>query len=305
MSYKLMYNGADVTDSLLLSQCNLFDRYGSMLDSITLFLSKEVKPFDFYQYDEIEVIVGEYSTGIMYLDKLSKLNGEYVLDAISYKPANRLKKNRIWNNIRLLAVANDVAIKNGLTLKTYGVTDYTYKTLSQINETDIQFLQRICLREGYSIKIENGCLIIFNEYELENSAIPLKLKPTDINPSYSFERTSEGLSSMTVVHYDLVKNTKIEFSYEDKDIQGGADRIIEVVESVEEARRFAKGYLKNKNKNYLVCNLSMNLRTDISAGTVLNLEGFDKHNGKYVVYEVITDAINEKTYIKCRGILGY
>lgn len=305
MALKIKHNGVEITKGKPPSKCFLYDRYGEMLDSLSISFPKEYQDLDFFQYDELEVIADGFSTGVMYVDGANLVGGEYYAEAISYKHINRNKSSGLWKNISLLEFAKDIAKNSGLTLKTYGVTDYVYNAISKVNETDLECLNRICKREGYSIKCDNGCLLIFNEHYLESNAKPLELKKSEVNPNYMFSRNSSGLSKVTVQYYDFENDKKIEYTAIDNDIQGGSRVITEYVKDAGEAERFAKGYLRQANKAYLTATISMQLRTDISAGTVLSLKEFEEYSGNYVAYEAVHDVLNERTMLKIRGILGY
>lgn len=305
MDIKIKLNGEDVSEKIKLSKCLLYDRFGSILDSISIGLPSELKDIEFFRDDEIEITAGSYKSGLMYIDGCSLLNGKRSVEAISSKPSIKERKSAIYRYIRLLQLAGDIANEKGLTLKTYGVTDYTYDVISRVKETDLEFLNRICQREGYSVKCDNGNLIIFSEHDIENNSSVLELKESEIDPNYSFIRATNGLSALTVRYFDFKNKTYIQHTATDKDINGGTKILTEYVKDVNEAQRFATGYLRQANKEYLKANLSMSIRTDISAGTVLNLKNFNEYSGKYVVYNAVHDVMNDKTYLDIRGILTY
>ena len=304
MALTIKHNGKDITAGVELSRCLLYDRYGGMLDSLSLEFPEGITKFDFYRYDEIEVTGDTYKSGTMYIDECEFSSGKYSINAISFKQKNKQKRSGIWKNVKLLQIAKDIAKECGLELKTYGVTDFTYEALSRVDETGLQFLSRICRREGYSIKCDNGKLIIFNNRMIENDATPLELKPTDIDPSYWFKRQTNGLSNVTLRFYNQ-QTGLIEHSATDEDVDGGTEVITERVKDLSEALRFATGRLRQANENYIVGQIKMDFSPATSAGTVLLMKEFGEFSGKYVVYEAVHDIVNEKTYLKIRGTLKY
>lgn len=305
MNLKIVHNGEDITDKLKFSSCYLYDRYGGMLDSLTIEFPEDKTDFIFGQYDEISVITDSYNTGIMYIDDVFFNKGRYIISAIPYKQSNKQKTSGVWKNIQFSKMAKDISLNNGLELKMYGVKDVTYKSLTRINEYDLEFLNRISKREGCSIKIYNNELIIFNEKHIENDYKALDISVEDVDPDYSFKIATNGAGGVTVQYFDIETDEFISYTAEDKNIEGGMMVITEHLKDVGEAQRFANGYLRNFNKNEITGTISVNLNSNISACTLLNLQNFSEFSGQYVVYEVTHDILNEKTIIKIRKTLTY
>lgn len=305
MALIIKHNGQDITSKINLASGILTDRYGGVLDTLTLSFPEGETDLAFYRYDEIEVVNDAYKSGVMYVDECIFSSGHYQINAISFKPQNKKKSSGFWRHIDLFRIANDVAKANGLILKTYGVTNFRYDAVTRINETDLAFLDRICKREGYSIKCDNGQLILFSERALESEARAVTINQSEVEPNYFFKRSTNGVSSLTVKYFDISTNEYIEYTAIDNDVEGGTERITERVKDTEEAQRFALGYLRERNKYYLTAQIKVSLNTEISAGTVLQLKGFSEFDGKYVVDEVSHDIVNNKSYLKIRAVLNY
>lgn len=306
VNFELLHNGKNILDSIKLSSCDSYDRYGGVLDNLQITFSTEENTIEFNENDEIEIrTVGGFSTGIMYLDSCKGDNGKFTLMALSCRHKNKKRKSKIWHRVKLSKLIEDVARNTGLTPLLYGIEDYTYESVSQINETDLQFLARICKREGYSIKCDNGNLIVFNEFYLENNNNPIKLSKVDVKNNYSFTRNPNGLSSFTVRCFNTESKQNISYTSTDNNVSGGEDNIIEFMSNINEAQRFSKGYLRDANKLYITGVLELAYNGNISAGTVSDLTDFEEFDGRYVVYEVRNDFIREKTTIKVRKTLNY
>lgn len=305
MALKIKHNGIDISGKLELSKCLLCDRYGGMLDDITLEFPDDTNSITINRYDTLEVITDSYKSGIMYIDECLGFSGKFTVKAISSKPNNKDKKTRVWSHIRLTQIANDVAATCGLTLKTYGINDYTYDSVTQLHETDLEFLARICKREGYSIKCDNGNLIIFNERFIENDFEAMTINKSDVSPNWNFKRSANGMSRFTVRYFDMDKNVLIKFTAEDAQVDGRGDEAVMYVRDIAEAERFAHGFLRAANKECLTGMLSMTLNSGLSAGTVIDLKGFDEFDGRYVIYELTHDVLNERTSFKVRNTLAY
>lgn len=305
MDIKVLLNGNDITSKMDFSSCNLFDRLGGSKDNIKLLF-----PYDcevtFNKFDELEITAGKYSTGLMYIIGCDGINNNTscLINAISCKPTSREKRSRILTNVTLHQIINDVAKKCGLSVVLYDIKNYTYKSVCQINETDLQLLNRLCLREGYSIKADNGNLIVFNDYSLENNYEPLILKKSEIAES-NFARLENGCKSVTVRCFDIESKSLISYTATDKAVDGGTETFIEKLSSIDEAERFSKGYLRNQNNMMLTGSIKMAFNDGISAGTTLELTEFEEYNGRYIVYEIRHDIVNEHTHLYIRKTLDY
>lgn len=306
MNFELLHNGKDIVDSIKISRCYSCDRYGGMLDDLTIEFATDEHKIEFYENDELEIrTAGGFTTGIMYLDSCIGNDGRFTIKALSFRQKNKKRKSKIWHQVKLSKVIGDVAKNTGLTPLLYGIDDYTYGSVSQINETDLQMLARICKREGYSIKCDNVNLIVFNEQYLENNGTPIKLSKDNVKSNYSFSRSTNGLSSMTVRYFNAETMQSIFHTATDTDITGGDDCRIEYMSNINEAHRFSNGYLREANKFHLTGLLQMTYNGDISAGTVADLTGFEEFDDRYIVYEARHDYVLEQTAIKVRKILGY
>lgn len=306
MNLSIKYNGYDIS-SVDLRACILTDRYGGLLDDVKLSINDADRLWAKYgiaKGDEIIIKTDGYTTGFMYVARASYIKDVFSIDAVSLKPTKKIIKSRMWMNVKLTEILNDCATNNGLTLKTYYITDYSYESLAQVKETDIEFVSRICQREGYSVKVDNDCLIVFNEYYMESQSTDLKITPSDVDNNFDFVSSSNCMSSVTVSHYDA-KNGLIRQTATDDLLLGGSKIINEKVTSYDEAKRFAYGYLRGFNKKSILAYLSMPYNSNISAGTLFHAEGFDDFDGKYVVIEVSHNVKNEKTRITARKTLDH
>ena len=306
MDFEILHKGQNIVDSIKVSRCFSCDRYGGTLDDLTISFATDECKVEFNENDELEVrTAGGFTTGVMYLDSCEGNDGRFTLKALSCRHKNKKRKSKIWNQVKLSHIASDVAKNTALTPLFYGVDDYTYKSVSQINETDLQLLARLCKREGYSIKCDNGNLIIFNEHFLESNSKPIEIPRDAVSNNFSFSRNPNGLSSVTVRYYDTEEKHDISCTATDRDVSGGDDNRIEFLSNISEGQRFCVGYLREANKFNLTGILEMPYNGNISAGTVADLTGFSEFDGRYVVYEARHDFVLEKTTVYVRKILNY
>lgn len=306
MDFEILHNGKNIEELIEITECYSCDRYGSTLDDLTITFASDTNKVEFNEDDEIEIrTVGGFTTGVMFLDSCQGDNGLFTVRALSFRQKNKRRKSRIWNRVKLSKIISDVAANTGLTPMAYGITDYTYAGVAQMRETGLQLLARLCKREGYTVKCDNGNLIVFNEHYLESNSTPIEITKDSVGKNYLFNRSLNGMSSVTVRHFNADTMEVIAYTSSDDSITGGEDVRIEFLTDINEAQRFSAGYLRDANKYYITGSLAMPFNGSISAGTVANLTGFEEFDGQYVVYEARQDFFHEKTFIKVRRVLAY
>ena len=307
MNIKLKYNDKNIEEKIDYSILVLYDRLGGSLDNILMGISlkkNSIALSGIDKGDKFEISTDDFSTGVMYVNDYRRSDDSLIINSISCNPSNKEKKFKIWRNVRLTEIMNDVALSYGLELKTYDITDYIYESICQINETDISMLDRICTREGYSIKVDNGCLVVFDERKLEQSenTITLSEENQDIKKiEFSY---NQCVKSVTLSYFDREKGL-ITYTSENKEMNGSSITVNEYVSNLSEAKRFADNYLRNKNKYYQTANVTLKYNPKISAGTVFDVEDYGEFKGKYIAYEVCHDVILNVTKLKIRKVGVY
>lgn len=305
---QIYYAGKDISDYTDVKKCLLSDRAGGKADNVSIMFPDSEKIWGKWgpkKGDTLRVKTETYDTGLMYVDSFNQGAGVFTLEAISTPLGAKQPHTRIWRDIRLSAIAQDIASAYGLSVSTYDFADYTYKAISQINEADIGFLNRLCIREGDALKISNGKLIIFGEKAFEAKDSGITITADDVIMPYDFRVSDAVLSSYTVLYVPPMQSAPISYTATDSKISGGSGRRLEMLSSVGEAQRWAKNYLRAANKNHITAWLPMKYITIIAAGSVVTIEGFGAFDGKYYVFAATYDTVNNKTYLGIRQTLSY
>ena len=111
---------------------------------------------------------------------------------------------------------------------------------------------------------------------------------------------------MRICHYNIVNKQSIDQTATDTNIIGGEMKVNELCSDSGEALRFAYGYLRNANKNSKIGYMQLLQQTELAAGSVITLDGFEgENNGNWFVYSVTQDAVNAKTTLYLRRPLNY
>ena len=300
---QLIYNGVDITNDIDIKSCHLNDNAGGGADDAVIAFPDSDRIWGRWnpvRGDTVRINTEDYSTGLMYVDSFTQGAGTFTLQAISTPLSAKKPKNRIWRNVRLMEIAADIAKNSNLTLQAYGVIDYTYKAISQANNADIAFLNALCVREGYCCKVYDSKLIMFGEQYMESKPAVPTITPDDVYPGHDFSVADELLESFTVLYCppggSLISYTAMSGS------AGSSGRKIELLSTIAEAERWAKGYLRSVNKNRITGWLQMKYITTVAAASVVNLSGFGVMDGKYYISKVSQDTVRNKSYLSVRRI---
>ena len=307
---KFYYEGVDVlAEDTKLNACVMHDRAGGEADGLTAVFADPLglwAKWNPQRGDQVRLVDGDFDSGILYVDDPRKSGGFFRLEAVSVPPVIRKPRTKVWRDVRLSQLIGDAAVKAGLTAQTYGIQDYQYSVVSQHTETDMAFLSRVCLREGYAVKVTNGNLVVFSEKEMENSTPQATVDKLQTAPEHDFSAGVGLLSSSQVRYFNIQSGRLISQTVTDDSITGGESWKNEYCETDGEAQRWAYGYLRAANKNAKLGKIQLLQQSAYAAGSTVTLTGFDgENNGAWFVYGVDQDAVNARTTLLLRRPLAY
>lgn len=298
---QLKYNGVEIF--LNVEECRIKDNMGGKVDSLTISFADikgECRKWQFEKGDIIEAIDRDFSTGLMYVDEFYLRKGKFIVKALSLRKKIKSKKNRSWENVNFLDFARDIANENELVLEIYGVDNFRYSIVAQINQNDIEFLNHRCNLEGLNLKISNGKLIIVSESFLINQSKSLTLDKTDFLGDYKFKCTSNGIYGGCEI--TSFSRAFIRGSYKINDV----DPVLKIndiaVNSLAEANRFSKNITVSANKYEITGEFVIRSDVDITAGNLIYIN-LDNFTGFYVIESVIRNMLNSKLNIVARKVV--
>lgn len=302
----LIYEGKDITKDIEINTANIYDRSGGKADSLTLVMADTISLWSKWKPskgDRLKLQSKGFDSGIMYLDEWEQDPGIITLKAISTPLKAKTEKTRTWRNIRLLKVAQDITANYGLTLKPYNITNYLYDYIDQVKETDLGFLNRLFVREGYALKITNQMAVIYDERVMERSEPVMTIERPK---KYNFKSISDGLKSGCNIKYLTSNGSIIEYEFKDPRITGGTLKINEYMSSQAEAERFSKGYLRAVNKFETTGVVIIPYNEKIAGSNMINITGIGLSDGRYFVDSATHRLADEKTELYLRRPLeGY
>lgn len=306
---KLMYEGKDITNDIEVLLARVYDRHGGVADSIELLLSDKDKLWQHWNpnfNDQIEIIQDGFKSGVMFVDEAICSNGKYQINAKSL-PANHKTNNyKFWETISFKELAQSLASELSLSVEFYNINDFTYKRLDMINKTNIQFLNEMCILEGYSLKISDRKIIIYSESNLENYAAVKSIRNDDFVGEPIFRKSINGSYRKCIVKSYSKSNELIISEFEDTKIFGSTYTFYKTVNSKAEADRYCKNILRFFNKNIYTGCFSTRLDTSLAAGNVININKFYNFSGKYFITEIEHNLSKKLSVFKVRKVLeGY
>lgn len=310
---KVVYEGVDISKDVSkdLLSISYVDNDGGKADDISLVLKNDhglwSGPWKPTKGDSISAtIITEDDSGVKRLncgtcqiDKL-KLAGHpstFEIGGVSVPSVTtirRTQKSRAWENVRLSEICADIAKNGELELvfqpnpegAPFDNRDPLYDRRDQRDESDLAFLNRLCTDEGFSLKVTDQQLVVYDQ-EIMSYQGPVFtfVLGTDWVLSYDFEEGLIETYKKAVVEYnDPSEGVLNKLEYEDPSIERGQTvKIVRRTESIEEAERIAKAELKKRNRKKVTCNLTVVGRTDLVSGSTVYLSGFGAFDGKYYV----------------------
>ena len=215
----------DVTEDILpdLLSFSYEDKETSEPDEISLLLKDETgKWASSWKPDGGEIVdaylaagdvtVGagdELYCGRFYADSL-RVSGaprQFEMRAVSTPLAQPIRRRLItkaWETRTLKGIAQEIADDAGMSLFYDVESDPQYDRRDQKSESNLAFLQRLCDDEGFSIKVTDDRIVIFDQasYEKKTPIKTIELGVSDVI-SWSFEsQQSETYKSCTVAWRD-------------------------------------------------------------------------------------------------------
>lgn len=305
---KLLYEGIDIAGKISINRC-IHETYAEgMSDQLTLRFNDAAGVWNFWKPvrgEKVRLVDGSDDTGIMYITSIVPENGLFTLRAMAMPLSGETVNSRSWDNVKLLQLGADIAAKHGLTLKTYNVTDQVYSYMKQERLTDFEFLHRRCQLEGCAMLIFDNCLVIYDENKMESQPATDTIKVgADGFFTYS-DDTAQSYGSAEVVS----GNFKGSFT----DSKGNASRVLRPRDPIDctssaEAIRYAKGLLRQANKNTQTGTFRRRLSRSYAAASVVNIktEKASNWNGKIFITRTRHDFVTGETKIFFRKPLeGY
>jgi hypothetical protein len=302
----LIYEGKDITNNIDINKANIIENSGTYIDNIVAHVNNSVNEWSEWKpkkNDKLELKQDGFTSGTMFIDEILQKKASVILKALPIKQQDKQTYTKTWENIRLNELLNEFASKHGLTLKIYSTENYLYSKLNQINQSDFAFLCQRCAMEGYVLKLLNNELIVYNEKYMESISSGIVIDSSEVKDG-DFEykdKSDEVYSGCNVL------DGNINYTFTAPGVVGPILNVRDImINDLAEAQRFARNYLRNKNKFERTLIFQKNLDTNITAGNTVEVMNFGLADGRYFIYQAKHMLANNITELKLRGIVeGY
>lgn len=246
---------------------------------------------------------GELNCGTFKIDDLTSgfSPSTFTIGAVSVpldETIRRTAKSKTWEDVKLSGICNEIASKGGLSVIYDVDRDPNYDRLSQREESDLKFLERLCKAEGYSLKVTDDQLVVFDQekYEAKPPVFTIEQGVDDITGGSLKSQAFDLYKSCTVCYSDPETEEEIEAEFFAPNIQKGMSmRLVKRADSIAQAKRWAKAELREKNKYEVSGDLNVVGATYMVAGFTLQLKNFGVYDGKYIVEKAAHNVNNGYT----------
>lgn len=296
---RIIYEGVDITDNAEVASCVYTDASGGRMDCLSIAFEH---PETWYSWRPVEgdrlEIKDEngFSTGEMYVHNISPEDGRFLLRAYSARCGGKDRKWLSYAGVTLKNLADACAAECGMEADIWGLTkDIEYPYIIRQNETPLAFLQRVACLEGGVMKCVKGKLAVIGiEYAQElHTGRVMRLTTANERPRYD-SRAGEKLASATIVTASGTATAH--------DIQASGGRSVTLADtgacSVEQAKRWARGWLMNHNRAYESMELCVGLDGSLTAMTPVEVTGDAPFAGMWLVDEARHDLTGGKTQVR-------
>lgn len=269
-AYEIIYNGKDVTGDVLVKNVIHEQRVGGGCDSLEVSFNDATALWNKYgaKYDDtIRFRCGNSDSGDMFVLWQRPENGVYTIYARSMPRQLYLSRARSFENITFDALAAKIAEENGLGYEAHGCGEINYPYISQRDDSDFHFLDELTTKEDRFLMFYDRKIVVADRLFCE-SRDPGKTTQVGEGASFSYEDNSG----------DMIENAVViagEFmgGYTDPNVHTGRLFSAKGIRATSdgECRRFAKGILKDINKDSVAGVLERALSPDIQAASLLDI----------------------------------
>lgn len=304
---QITYKGADITDEVSINQC-YHDMYAAgRSDTLHIRVNDVNNMWDKWMPtvgDEIRIDYGSIGTGTMFVSSAAPQNGTYDIAAQSAPASGYEAKDKSWQKVRLLQIGEEIASRNGLSFKSYGVSEQIYEYLLQSNESDFHFLNRRAMLEGCAFLVYDKSLILYDEAYMESQS-PIDTLDVTVDADYKYNDRRMNLYSTCLIENGLYKG-----SYT---ANNGSNRVFKpaanfFVGGNGEATRYARGILRSENKSCYSGYVHTRIMPGYAAASTVTLNNSraPSWNGKVFIDHIRNDYGKGKSKIFFRKPLeGY
>ena len=195
------------------------------------------------------------------------------------------KRSKVWEKVTLRKIATEVASRSGLKLE-YDAVEINIKTIEQNEQTDSEFLKKLCETYGLAMKTYSNKIIIYDVIAYDKKVSVVTIDESDMI-DWSFNSTLTGTYTGGKMQY-----TDAETGEDYIVTVGSGTRLLEVNEkadSRDDALKQITSKVNLANRGESTMSITIMANSDIAASSNVEITGLGKANGKYSVEKVTHD----------------
>lgn len=258
--------------------------------------------------------VSQLNCGIFYVDDVGLKGPPDTINikalSVPFKSGGKdTKHTRSWNNANLKTIMGDLASSAGLSLL-YDAPNFTYDRVEQNKKTDLAMAKYLAKKEGFSVKVTQGQLVIYDEltYESKGPVRNLTRGDADIE-NYDFKETAaeEQYKKVELTYWDDKNKKLIKYVYDVPGVKDGPTlKVNKRAKSLDEAKRWAQKEARNKNKSSKSGSMTLMGDESMVQGVTVEVANFGAFDTKYFVESASHNVTGGYTVgIKLREVLSY
>lgn len=303
---KILYDNVDIWDKITVKSL-YYDSYAeSQADCLKIEFNDTARLWDKWTPENekmIRVVEGRLDTGLMYIHSVKPNNGVMTLTALSIPPTAKNETSKSWEQVRFLQLAEEIAKRHGLQFEAHGVTDRIYTYVRQASTPDFEFLEERAKLEGCAFLVYNKKLVLYSEKARE-AATGTKTITLRDNSHYVYSNNSaKKIKTARVVNSEYTGVYTTAATDSSKEL---TQKVNMKITDQAEADRFARSFLRARNKTGSTGEFRTSLQDDIAAGSVINIKavGIESWSGAAFVYHTRHDLVKNTSKIWIRRPLN-
>lgn len=301
---KFYYQGVDISPSISLHSVLYTDVAGDKADRLDITfndVNRQWASWGVQTGDECRFIEASLDTGVLYVESHNANNGLFTIGAISIPASAKTAKHRAFENVRFQSLAAEIAGQHGFSLEVHSAPNVLYERMRQDGEGDFAFVSRLAKQEGCTVKAYDKKMVLYKQSYMEGQSAIVSIDISRYDTYTIFDTDARSFEACEVMTYGGP------IRFDAPDVKNGRILKIDKVMAANEgeALRFAQGLLRTKNRTKSRCRLPIDLRTDITAGSVVTVQGEGVVSSPYFIYQAEHNLTTVQTILHGRKPLGY
>lgn len=200
----------------------------------------------------------------------------------------RTKNSKAFEKQTLLKIAQYFADKHRLKIvgSATALNEVEIERKTQENQTDLGFLSTLAKEYGFIFSVRGGQLVFMDAAGLEAQPAVMEITPEMLSKCSLKDKTAQTYGGAVIAKRNARTNTVTK--YQTEAAEDGGDTLVVNDSNADNdgaAEARTRGALKEKNKDKVTGDISMEGNTAIVAGINITLSGYGQFSGKWHVVE--------------------